>query len=87
MRRINIAVPDEVKDWYQAEAKSNGVSMTALMSIVLTNHYKSNVNMAVMKQLADMSNDADVRAQGTEMFEFMKSPEFKTMLDAIKKQE
>lgn len=56
VKRVNIFVNVKVKEWYQKRARDYGMSMSALMSMAMTEWKEQKETMSVMKskQLTDM---------------------------------
>lgn len=66
--RLSISTSEEVRDWYKAQAEEYGMSMSALMSYVMTQHKKNEESRELLKELNKLSKEMDT----TKMLEDMK---------------
>lgn len=57
-KRVNITVSEEVKTWYQEQAKKYGMSMSALMAYTLAKNYENMTAAETMKDLSALMKEA-----------------------------
>lgn len=56
--KTNVSLSEEVKDWYQEEAKKYGMSMIAMLSFTLTKHYEDSKKLDRIAQASELIKDA-----------------------------
>jgi hypothetical protein len=52
--RVNIAISNDLKDWFQSQAEGFGCSMSAMMVIALAQYKQQSEGLAAMNSLSEL---------------------------------
>lgn len=78
--RVNLNIPENVKQWYMEYAETMGTNMSNYMVYILCTHYNTMQTNKAINTLAQMGVDSEINKTNREILDM-----FKAIMDSEKK--